>query len=358
MKMQIKVFPANHGDSFLIIINEENSVKNILVDGGTGKESYRQLKDEFQRISNENQVIDLLIVTHCDDDHIKGIIDIFEDSTINKKIIKKVWFNSGLLLEKEFGATDINIDKGIPLILNDFKEKSVKQGITFEKELERLKCWDKKLIIELLEDYIGEAKITVLSPDISGLEKLNKAWEREKDKNKEMSSTKTDYSIPMEKLLENTFEEDTRVPNGSSIAFLLEHGENRILMLGDSHPSVVEESLKKLGYSSTCNKLKVDILKVSHHGSKFNTSESLLSLIDCQNFIISTNGRRHGLPNKECLARIIASRNNNECTNFYFNYDLKNIFLTDDYEKFDFTCNFMSDKSYIYKLGEKQNECL
>lgn len=351
MKIKIKVFPANHGDSFLITINEEYSVKNILVDGGTGKESYRQLKDELQRISDEDQVIDLLIITHCDDDHIKGIIDIFEDSTIDKKIIKKVWFNSGSLLEERLEETIIGSDRDIPLILNNSKEKSVKQGITLEKELERLECWDKTLIMGLLEEYVGEAKITVLSPNMLGLKKLNKAWEYEKNKIKEMSSVNTDYSIPMEVLLKNKFQEDDRVPNGSSIGFILEHGEEKILMLGDSHPSVVEESLKKLGYSSTF-KLKVDVLKVSHHGSKFNTSISLLNIIDCQNFIISTNGRRHGLPNKECLARIIATRKKGECTNFHFNYYLKNIFLKSDYEKFNFKCNFLSEKGYTYKLGE------
>lgn len=351
MNLKIKVLPANHGDSFLIIIDEGNTVKNILVDGGTGKESYRELKAEFQRISNDSQLIDLLIVTHCDDDHIKGIIDIFEDSTIDKRIIKKVWFNSGTLLEERFISTPMNSQREIPLVINNFKEKSVKQGITLEKELDGLECWDRKLIMSFLEEYIGGAKITVLSPNIIGLKRLNGAWEYEKDKNKEMSSVDTDYLIPIENLLKNKFKEDDGVPNGSSIAFLLEYLDKKILMLGDSHPSVVEESLTELGYSKN-NKLKVEVLKVSHHGSKYNTKNSLMEIIDCQDFIISTNGRRHGLPNKESFARILSTRENEDCTNFYFNYDLKNIFLESDYSKFKFKCNYLSKQGYVYKLGE------
>ena len=42
--------------------------------------------------------------------------------------------------------------------------------------------------------------------------------------------------------------------------------------------------------------LKIDYVKVSHHGSKANTNDELLSLLDCNNFIISANGRHHGLP--------------------------------------------------------------
>jgi beta-lactamase superfamily II metal-dependent hydrolase len=351
MKFDIKVFPANHGDSFLITFGEWDSVKNILVDGGTGRESYRQLKGVFQELKRDGQFIDLLIVTHCDDDHIKGIIDIFEDNTIDKEIIKKVWFNSGSLIAKRLEENIAESNREIPLIINSSKEKSVRQGITLEKELKRIGCWDETLIMSLLEDYVGEAKITVLSPNLTGLKKLNSAWEYEKAKNKEMASVKTDYLIPMEDLLKNEFQEDSRVPNGSSIAFILEYSDKKILMLGDSHPSVVEASLKELGYSPT-RKLKVNVLKVSHHGSKYNTSESLLNCIDCENFVISTNGRSHGLPNKECLARIVSTRPKDKCTSFYFNYDLKNVFLASDYEKFNFDCNYLSEKRYTYKLGE------
>lgn len=351
MKFDLKVFPANKGDSFLITFGEEGDVKNILVDGGTGRESYRHLKSTFQELKLNSQYIDLLIVTHCDDDHIKGIIDIFEDSSIDKEIIKKVWFNSGSLISEKLEEATAESGRDIPIIINNSKEKSVRQGITLEQELKRLKCWEENLIMSLFEDYIGEAKITVLSPNFIGLKKLNKAWEYEKAKEKNMSSINTDYSIPMEELLKNKFQEDKRVPNGSSIAFILEYNDKKIMMLGDSHPSVVEASLKELGYSCI-QKLKVNVLKVSHHGSKSNTSESLFNCIDCEDFVISTNGKSHGLPNKESLARIVSTRSKDQCTKFYFNYDLKNIFLDSDYEQFNFECNYLSEKGYVFKLGE------
>ena len=86
--------------------------------------------------------------------------------------------------------------------------------------------------------------------------------------------------------------------------------------MGDAHPSIVIESLKALGYS-THNPLRIDYIKVSHHGSKGNTNEELLTLIDCNNFIISANGNHHGLPNKKTFARIIKHFPN---ANLMFNY--------------------------------------
>ena len=85
-----------------------------------------------------------------------------------------------------------------------------------------------------------------------------------------------------------------------------------------------------MGYSKQ-NKLKVDIVKVSHHGSKDNTSNELLELIECNKFLISTDGKQHGHPDKEALARIICSQNN-PCFIFYYNIAHK-IFSEDEISK-------------------------
>ncbi|MCY1183644.1 hypothetical protein D9M73_242830 [compost metagenome] len=77
-----------------------------------------------------------------------------------------------------------------------------------------------------------------------------------------------------------------------------------MLFLGDAHDEVVTRNLRMLGYKET-NKLNVDLVKISHHGSQYNTSSELLSLMAAQNFVISTNGRKHGLPNKRTIARIL-----------------------------------------------------
>lgn len=117
-------------------------------------------------------------------------------------------------------------------------------------------------------------------------------------------------------MLLNEFKEDDAVHNGSSIAFILEIEDKKMMFLGDAHPSVIVDSLKQLRYSKD-RKLKIDLMKVSHHGSKANTSDELLDMIECDKFIISTDGSKHGLPNKETIARIV---NKHEKCKIYFNY--------------------------------------
>ena len=87
------------------------------------------------------------------------------------------------------------------------------------------------------------------------------------------------------------------------------------LFLGDAHDSTVVDSLSRLGYSEQ-KKLKLDLLKVSHHGSEYNTSSKFLGMVCSDRYIISTNGSKHGLPNKRTVARILAATEGRICFNY------------------------------------------
>ena len=117
--------------------------------------------------------------------------------------------------------------------------------------------------------------------------------------------------------------------NASSIAIILWLPNFSILLLGDSRPEIIIESLKTIGYNDTDKRLKVDYIKVSHHGSKNNTSMELLNYIECDNFIFSTNGgfARSKHPDRETIARILCrkSRNMKNTTVLYFNYPISTI---------------------------------
>ena len=66
-------------------------------------------------------------------------------------------------------------------------------------------------------------------------------------------------------------------------------------------------------------RLKVDAVKVAHHGSKNNTDEELVSLIDSPRFLFSTNGAQFKHPDEEVIARIIDRAGGRPVT-LYFNY--------------------------------------
>ena len=119
----------------------------------------------------------------------------------------------------------------------------------------------------------------------------------------------------------NSHGEDHEPPNGSSIAFVLEFMGKKVLFLGDAHPTLIETQLKR--YYPNDNIIIFDLIKISHHGSKRNTSPSLLKLIDSERYIISTNGKKFGHPDLETIARIVCRELSEgfESRKLYFNYE-------------------------------------
>ena len=232
-----------------------------------------------------------------------------------------IWFNSGTLIDKSFNQP---IDKTHYLSFDSSISNltSIRQGVLFEQLIEEKGFWIKKLI-EVPQVYTDlGAKITILSPTREKLGKLLKKWKKE-DRNSQTGGADNDYEMSFDQLLtDDVFKDDDSDMNGSSIALLIEIEQKRLLLLGDAYDEVIVNSIKQLrdendlSYSSD-NPLSVHYVKLSHHGSQYNTSPIFLELIDCQNYVISTNGSGHGHPDKRTLARI-AHRHPH--SNIWFNY--------------------------------------
>ncbi|MDQ0660927.1 ComEC/Rec2 family competence protein [Paenibacillus sp. W2I17] len=349
MNTEIMALPALDGDCFLIRFGEKKDIKNILVDGGRGPIGFQKLKKEIHNMILKNEFIDLLVLTHVDRDHIQGILSLFKDKSIPKNIFRKIWFNSGRVLYEYF-SNEIQQNRDIYLTDTESSRVSIAQGIQFESIIETLGISNKDIIKSLDYFQIEGATFTILSPNIETLTKLHEDWETElgEGTSKISFSTHSKDRFDIDQLINDKFIEDKSLPNKTSIAFIFEYRNKKILMLGDSHPSIIVNSLEALGYSKR-NKLKIDLMKVSHHGSKYNTSDELLQIIECKKFLISTNGVKHGVPDKECLARIINS--NKDKTYLYFNYKQRSdIFTKKDMENYDFECILLNSNQHNYHL--------
>lgn len=340
--IELKLLPVGNGDSIHLRFSDRGGImRNILIDGGPAKaydylnpkkkKEEGSLKELINSIKAKNEQIDLLILTHIDDDHIGGILRWFEDGVNQNNLVKEVWFNSGVIVAKYFKT----IDKSKALLIHpqgNFNT-SIKQGITLEEKLEALGIWNKTVIKQSDVYQKWGAEFFILSPSETTLKLLLNKWEKEKI-NYNTSSIPNDYGKSLqEHIASDTFNEDTSIPNGSSIAFLFQYKDVKILFMGDAYPTVVCNGLKQMGFSSE-KRLKLDFLKVSHHGSKGNTSDELLNLIETNNFLISSDGSFFNLPDKQCIARILKHQKN---SNFYFNYPqlTDNIFSEQDKEDFD-----------------------
>lgn len=343
--------PAYDGDSFIISFGKNEHVKNILIDGGRRKKVINKLKEEIEIIKNKNQFIDLLVLTHIDEDHIQGLIKIFQDDKVDKTIIKKVWFNSKEILSKHFLGKEEE-DDFLRITKKTDDKISFLQGISFGKLLDDLGLSSKQLIHSGQELKIGEALIKVLSPDLIQLENLLKQWDKafkkEKVSGKKIAdSSSNDHNKSIKEISLNEFKEDNAAVNGSSIAFSIEYEGYSLLMLGDSFPSVVAKNLKKISGDNQ-GEVYFNCVKISHHGSKYNTSDELLNVLHCNHFLISTNGKTHGFPNKETLVRIAFSRRGEASKKyFYFNYAdyYENIFREGEKDILNIKCIDVEEKA-------------
>lgn len=321
--IKLKSLSAHDGDCFFINYgNGHNPLTNILIDGGRGRLVVQQLKSEIESIIEKGENIDLLVLSHIDEDHVKGLLDLFSLREFDKSCIKRVFFNSRELLSNKFGNGDLE-EKQLE-INKDNEEISFKQGESVGAFFQSADLIEEMVIVDSSSKpvNINKAVITILTPDEKSLKKLHTNWNKEfqkRETDKEIVAKSPDYGIEVEEIIKNQFKEDQAIVNGSSISFILEYEGKKILMLGDAHPSSVQKKLEEL-YGDEV--IHFDLVKVSHHGSKANTSASLLAHIDCTNFLIScVKGNIHNFPHKEALSRIISSNHSKkQRTVFYFNY--------------------------------------
>jgi len=346
MELKIKVLKVLHGDAIIItFLGNDEKKHNIFIDGGFSSTYARTIKREAERIVDRNEKIDIFVITHIDQDHIGGALRFLKEFG-KRGIVDEYWVN-----------WCANLDVSIPD--NDWKI-SYSQGINLRDYLSDIGKLNVEGFHENLEPInLYGARITIFSPEFNDLEYFRKKWSMEEQilKKELISANQSDYHLSIEELSKKTFVEDTRMENKISISFLFEYKDKSILFLADSHPSTIENSLKKRCYSKN-NKLKVDLIKLSHHASKFNTNPGLFELVECNSYIISANGRnRHYFPHKETLSRILKNpgRENDQKINFIFNYDnaeIRSIFKESDFSLYNFNCFYPAgdENGYVIEL--------
>ncbi|MBO2693614.1 hypothetical protein I6M59_18005 [Shewanella algae] len=336
VEAKLYALPAGQGDCLLFQFQDlDGKYHNILVDGGNrNRVEFNKQKKKILEIIDDGKrgKLDLVVVTHSDDDHIKGILNLLGDSEI-EPLVERVWFNSERTISEYLGEQCQSTQKyQICKTSKGTVKSSRAQDNNLYNLLESDPRWDKEIILSGKIEEIENLKITVLSPTRENLEVLNKFWPTQKLGSVKSSAKKGfDYDTSLGDFIKNLpqFKEDKRPVNGSSIALLLEWMDKKFMLLSDSFPSVITKSLSLLFDELP---LKLDAMKVSHHGSKSNTSTELIQSVSCRDYIVSSNANRtHFHPDKETLCRIVAI-NGIENTFFHFTYEnqqLKRIFYSE-----------------------------
>ncbi|MBN1250640.1 MAG: hypothetical protein JXA16_00790 [Bacteroidales bacterium] len=298
--------------------------------------------------------IDLVVVTHSCDDHIYGIKKMATDNHI-EQYIKKYWFNSENGIAEYLGLED---KKTQDYSVEDDSIEVVKSRRQYNYDLyQTLKNstkWNNEIICierssalkEFLSTILPEINVEILSPTIQNLKNLCDYWQDKqlkkdikKSGREKEAAKRSDYQLTICQLqsnLKNYFPDDSK-ENGSSIALYFEINSSKFLLLGDSYSEIIRDALKAKGYSKE-NKLVIDFMKLSHHGSKNNINDDLLELIDCRKFVLTANPEIgvHHHPDKETLVRIINYYGKDNVF-FYFNCnncEIQKIFENDNFTNY------------------------
>lgn len=358
--LKIKMYLAGNGDAFLIC----SPGANILIDGGYVTTFNRSIQNDLKSIALRGESLNLVIATHIDADHIYGLLALLRanGNAANPNIIRidHVWHNSLRSLTRETTheppaparmMLESICQRGYPKPAGSDahpQEISAQQGSSLAHLLRvggytwnmgdgtQLMSATSTPIVEL-----GSTLIRIIGPSTERVDDLQRLWISELRQkgyqgpfgSGEMLDDVFEFlcaharggarkkpaliSANQNLQLNDIYEPDTAVPNGSSVATIIELGNKRLLFLGDSWAEDILEQLQKLAAEG--HSMLFDVIKVSHHGSACNTSPALLELIDAPVYLVSSNGTGHGHPDFPVL-RAIVDRPASFHRKIYLNY--------------------------------------
>ena len=288
MNINVKAYPAKDGDCLLICFGPDDINQTyILIDSGYYDTVTNYLIKDLEKISGEGHSLEKFVITHIDNDHIQGAVEFLRHNNSCKIIdIDQIWHNTYRHL---FNTEPDPIEKSNDRIL----QQIIKRGYPKDKGSKESKSisaiqgttvgalilkggyhWNtdfNQLAVSVNNEkrinVNEDASIYLLSPDNNKLDKLKKlwagelkrfglnyiqgsssfyddafemllSWEKEQSKSSPKQISKKKQTI--EELLDKKYQADNTATNGSSIAFVLQIRERKLLFLAD----VLREELK------------------------------------------------------------------------------------------------------------------
>ncbi len=306
--LKLRIVQAKQGDCMILEYGTSARPKYILIDGGPATIYELHLQNELRKIKKAKGKLDLVVLSHVDDDHVRGLLDLTAelqqqqaDHTPATISIDALWHNSysqtmGDEIEARFRQL-MEVEDVAPLgeIMgdSDASAKSISQG-------DRLTQAAGGLGIPINPFTLGDPicvddapapivfdnlRLRIVGPTSKNLEKLRKewlAWLKAREKRAQ------DRDLAVAK--EVGIEEDDSPPNLSSIMVLAEAEGKTILFTGDGLGEDLLQGLGQAGLLDAAGQLHVDVLKLPHHGSARNVTKEFFKTVTADKYVVSANG--------------------------------------------------------------------
>lgn len=360
MIFSLDVCRARKGDCLLLHFGSKQEPGLVMIDGGPAQVYAKHLEPRIAQVRTARQLgdgdalpVDLLMVSHVDDDHIQGILDLTRELTEDlgtrppRLRVLSFWHNSfddiigntpdalAAAVREGFGAAalaggfkpDGDMDLGDELedaeeALDSLKVlASIEQGHRLRDDAAKLGFalnpeYGEGLIIAAPDAHEVADGLTFvvagpMKPELRKLQQKHDEWlEAQKKKKKSGRAALAAYV-------------DRSIPNLSSIVVLARFGGRSMLLTGDARGDKILEGLELVGLLDATAPLHVDILKVPHHGSANNAGTDFFRRVTADHYVFSGNGE-HGNPERETIEMLLEARPDAPFT-LHFTYPLEEI---------------------------------
>lgn len=328
--MTVELLPACEGDALWVSHTANGVSFNMLVDGGrlaTG----RFLVERIRASPDLPVRLDLLVVTHVDRDHIEGVIELLAQCDKSELTVGGIWFNGYTHLPERPLPEDALQAQGA-VMGNRLEALILQRGIPWNQPFGgKAVAWNEVSFSSVM--VAPQLRLTVLGPTHGALAALRPKWELECQRAgiTPGGSDLQDFVLAQQgapaafdfaALYAMPFRDDDAVANGSSIVLLVEDLDRNgrsVLLAGDAFAHPMEQALRIL--RAERDDVRIDALKVPHHGSQRNLSLDLLEAVGCNDYLVSTNGDYFHHPDDVSLARIVRhGQCSGQPATLYFNY--------------------------------------
>ncbi len=306
--LRLHVVQAKHGDCLILEYHSSSDSKHILIDGGPDTIYEEYLRQVLMDLRAGGKKLDLAIVSHVDDDHITGMLDLFKELKQQRDQGRQGIIDVGAFWHNTFSQTlGKDVEGSFRTVLQRSGPAGRREGASFRTERsigqgDELTRLARDLEIPINPQFVpqlllcsddapatikyGRLNLCLVGPTRQNLEKMRKkwiAWLKQQEKRR-MAADRGAAS-------ETAAMIDESIPNLSSIMVLCESGGKSILLTGDGRWDDLLRGLDQARRLDAQGKMHVTVLKLPHHGSRRNVTRKFFKTITADKYVICADGK-------------------------------------------------------------------
>ena len=279
-EIEVILADAGKGDCVAIKFTGDSGMRHGVIFDSGPTSAARAFEDTVDLIKRECGQVDMVCITHQDEDHLGGLLRYLQHGR-RSGAIREVWMNHDTaqnpVPSQEDGLLSAAQRKTI-------YQRAAEAGVPVSTH-----------IVVGKTRHLDGATITVIAPtEASRTAGLVSPLRAEPAG----LASRRDWHCKTSELSRAPLPASDRSPsNTSSIVVVFELGGLRALLTGDAPAEAFVPCLSAFGKPA-----RFDLVKLPHHGSARNICESWTERISCNDYVICSDGTRH--PDKQTVAKL------------------------------------------------------